>query len=139
VLPFSPSSPKPLYLLDTDICIDLFRGYPPALSWFAGLTFRPGLPGLAAMEMLQGRQNSREVRIVRKFIHRFRLFWPTEQDCARAFNTYARASLSHNLGLIDALIAEGAVGLGATLFTFNAKHYQAVPNLVHQAPYPKSQ
>jgi predicted nucleic acid-binding protein len=127
-----------MLLLDSDICIDLLRGYSPALAWYASLAERPGLPGLAAMELMAGCQNGRQMRTVRKFIRRFRLSWPTEADCGRAFETYSRASLSHNLGLIDALIGECAVGLGATLCTFNTKHYRAVPNLAHQRPYKKS-
>src|SRR5205807_9837364 len=127
-----------MLLLDSDVCIDLLRGYPPALAWFDSLSERPGLPGLAAMELMTGCRNSAEMRAVRKFIRRFHLYWPTEADCLEAFETYSKASLSHNLGLIDALVAACAVGLGATLCTFNTKHYQAVPDLRHQRPYKKS-
>jgi predicted nucleic acid-binding protein len=43
--------------------------------------------------------------------------------------------LSHGLGLLDALIAACAIGRAATLLTFNAKHYKAVPGLVIAEPY----
>ena len=43
--------------------------------------------------------------------------------------------LSHGLGLVDSLIAACAVGLSATLYTFNAKHYRVVPRLVIAQPY----
>ena len=42
---------------------------------------------------------------------------------------------AHGLGLLDALIAACAVGLSATLFTFNDKHYRVVPGLVTAQPY----
>ncbi|MDB9313858.1 hypothetical protein PN462_12165 [Spirulina sp. CS-785/01] len=43
--------------------------------------------------------------------------------------------LSHNIGLIDTLIAACAVGNNATLCTFNVKHYQVIPNLHIEQPY----
>jgi predicted nucleic acid-binding protein len=43
--------------------------------------------------------------------------------------------LSHSLGLLDALIAASAIGLNATLLTFNEKHYRVVPGLVIRKPY----
>jgi predicted nucleic acid-binding protein len=48
------------------------------------------------------------------------------------FTTYR---LSNNLGLLDALIAACAVGLGARLCTFNVKHYRVIPGLVTVQPY----
>ena len=45
--------------------------------------------------------------------------------------------MSHSLGLLDSLIAATAIGLGATLWTFNAKHYKVVPGLVLEQPYKK--
>lgn len=43
-----------------------------------------------------------------------------------------------DLGLLDSLIAETAVGLGAQLATFNAKHYQAVSALRILQPYARA-
>lgn len=125
-------------LLDADICVDLARGYPPALHWFASLTERPALPGLVVMELLAGCRNSREMRATRRFTQRFQIYWPNEEDCRRAVETYARAKLSHGLSVNDALIAETAIGLGATLCTFNVKHFRVVAGLNHEQPYPKS-
>jgi predicted nucleic acid-binding protein len=43
-----------LILLDTDIVIDLLRGYLPALNWLAGRTGEEiYLPGLVVMELTQ--------------------------------------------------------------------------------------
>jgi len=127
-----------LLLLDADVCVDLARGYPPALHWFASLTERPALPGLVVLELLAGCRNGREMRTTRKFTRQFQLHWPREQDCERAIDTYARAKLSHGLSVNDALIAETVIGIGATLYTFNLKYFRAVAGLSHQQPYPKS-
>jgi predicted nucleic acid-binding protein len=61
--------------------------------------------------------------------------WPSEADSHRALSNFANLHLSHNLGLLDALIAACAVGRSATLYTFNVKHYKAVPGLVVAQPY----
>ncbi len=63
------------------------------------------------------------------------IVWATDADCDRALFDYAVYHLSHGLGLVDALIAACAVGLSATLYTFNAKHYRIVPKLVIAQPY----
>jgi predicted nucleic acid-binding protein len=44
-------------LLDTDILIDIQRGYAPALAWFTGITDLPSVPGLVVMELIQDAQN----------------------------------------------------------------------------------
>jgi hypothetical protein len=50
--------------------------------------------------------------------------WPTTADCQRALTDFIACYLSHNLGLLDTLIAACAIGLSATLCTFNVKHYR---------------
>jgi predicted nucleic acid-binding protein len=43
-------------LLDTDVMVDVVRNYPPAIAWLMGVG-AVGLPGLVAMELLQGCRN----------------------------------------------------------------------------------
>lgn len=122
-------------LVDTDVLIDVQRGHPPALAWFVSLTNLPAIPGLVVMELIQDAQNAREVRQALRLAAPLRVVWPTEADCGRALSDFADYHLSHGLGLLDALIAACAVGLSATLFTFNDKHYGMVPGLVTAHPY----
>jgi hypothetical protein len=114
-----------VYLLDTDVLIDVQRGHPPALA----------VPGFVVMELIQSARNTREVQNARKQVTGFQIVWPSQADCARALADFTTLHLSHNLGLIDALIAATAVGLNATLSTFNLKHYRAVPGLTVMQPY----
>src|SRR5687768_13089582 len=126
-----------MLLLDTDVCVDLLRSHPPAVAWYSGLQEPTALPGFVVLELLRGCYNNREVHQLRKAIASFPVYWPTEIDCERAVDTYARAHLSHNLGMFDALIAQCALGLGASLCTFNQKHYRAVAGLTTRRPYQK--
>lgn len=121
--------------LDTDVLIDVQRGHPPALAWFSGMTDLPAVSGYVVMELVQDARNAKEVRNALKLVAPLQLIWPTESDCTRTLADFSVYHLSHGLGLLDALIAACAVGASATLFTFNAKHYQIVPGLVTACPY----
>ncbi len=51
-----------MYLLDTDVLIDIQRGHEPAIAWFSGLTDVPSVPGFVVMELVQDSQNTQQVR-----------------------------------------------------------------------------
>lgn len=122
-------------LLDTDVLIDIERKLPAALAWVASLTTPPFVSGFAALEISRGATNKAHLRKIRKFLDDFPLLWPTAADMTRAFDKYAVLRLSHNLGLLDSLIAATATGSGDQLVTFNRKHFRAVPGLVTVQPY----
>lgn len=122
-------------LVDTDILVDLLRQHAPAVAWFAQVQELPSVPGLAAMEVIQGCRNAAEVGAVQILVGPLPVVWPTEPDCQRAMENFSACHLSHGLGLIDALIGACAVGLGATLCTFNVRHYQHIPALETEQPY----
>jgi predicted nucleic acid-binding protein len=87
------------------------------------------------MELIQDAQNARQVRQAVRLVAPLQVVWPTEVDCQRALADFTAFHLSHGLGLLDALIAARAVGLSATLCTFNVKHYRVVSGLVTLQPY----
>lgn len=122
-------------LLDTDILIDIWRGHPPAVQWFATCAELPAVPGLVVMELMQDAKNQQQLHQALQLVQPLEVVWPTEADCARALSDFAVYRLSHGLGLLDALIAACAVGRGATLYTFNVKHYRMIPGLAVEQPY----
>jgi predicted nucleic acid-binding protein len=125
-----------MMLLDTDVAIDILRGHPPAVAWLQGQGGSlMGLPGLVAMELVQGCRNKAEQLKVEQFCLLYRLYWPSEADCRRALHDFAAFRLSHGTGLLDALIAYTAVGLNEPLATFNVKHYRPIASLVTVQPY----
>jgi len=102
-----------MIVLDTDIMIDVLRKYPPALAWLASL---------GSTELLLPRTA-----------------WPSPSACDRALQDFVSFRLSHNLGLLDALIAHTAIELNAPLHTFNQKHYTAITALTTVQPYVKEE
>lgn len=124
-----------MYLLDTDVLIDIQRGHAPAITWFASLSELPSVPGFVVMELIQDAQNKQQLSNALKLVAPLPIVWATEADLTRALSDFTTYHLSHSLGLLDALIAACAVGQGATLCTFNVKHYRVVPSLVMVQPY----
>jgi predicted nucleic acid-binding protein len=124
-----------MYLLDTDVLIDIQRGYTPAIDWFSSLAEVPSVPGFVVMELVQDSQNVQQVRKALQLVAPLPMIWATETDYARALSDFTAYHLSNSLGLLDALIAACAVGRGLTLCTFNVKHYRGVPNLLLAQPY----
>lgn len=124
-----------MLLLDADVLIDIQRGYAPALSWFETAPEIPSVPGFVVMELVQDARNLQEVRKALKLIAPLPIVWPTEADCQRALADFTSYHLSQGLGLLDSLIAACAVGLSATLCTFNVKHFRMVPELRMEQPY----
>jgi predicted nucleic acid-binding protein len=125
-----------MILLDTDVMVDVMRRYSPATGWLASLGAEAiGIPGLVAMELVQGCRDRGEQQQVEAILRPYVLYWPTQADCARAFDDFTAYHLSHGIGILDALIAETAVGLNVELATFNEKHYGVVNALRTSHPY----
>jgi predicted nucleic acid-binding protein len=124
-----------MLLLDTDVMVDFLRGQSPAVAWLTGSAMPVGIPGLVAMELLQGCRDLSEQQRVERELARFALHWPTLADCERAYADFAALRLSVGLGLLDSLIAHTAVGLNEPLATFNVKHYGPIPALQLVQPY----
>jgi len=57
-----------MYLLDTDVLIDIQRGHIPAIAWFAKLSEVPSVPGFVVMELIQDSQNKQQVRKVLQLV-----------------------------------------------------------------------
>lgn len=128
--------PSILRLLDTDVVIDLQRKHPPAVAWFASVDLaRVAVPGFVAMELHQSARDAAEARSADVILRRMPTVWPSEAACDAALADFRALHLSHNLGLVDALIGATARELNAALCTFNAKHYRPVPALVIEQPY----
>ncbi len=127
-----------MQLLDTDVLVDIRRGFAPAVFWYSSLTERPSVPGFVAMELINGCRNKAELARLQVFLLGLPILWASEADCQRGLEFLRDYHLSHSLGLVDALIAATALGQGASLCTFNVKHFAAVPGLITEQPYGRS-
>lgn len=125
-------------LLDTDIMIDLLRGYPPAVAWINRVQYETvTLPGFVVLELLDGCSSQQETDRLLGFLASYRVLWPRVEDCDRAIADFAVGRLRRKLSILDVLIAECAVGFSLPLHTFNVKHLAGIPGLVTVQPYSK--
>ena len=107
----------------------------PELPWFVTLSELPSVPGVVVMDLVQDAKNMQQVRQALRLVVPLPIVWPTEPDCHRARCDFTAYHLSHGTGILDALIAACAIGLSATLCTFNVKHYRLISGLVTAQPY----
>lgn len=115
-----------MILLDTDVMVDVMRRFVPAIHWLESLGSETiGIPGLVAMELIQGCRDRTEQRQTEQLLRPYARYWPTQADCARAFDDFVAHHLTDGIGILDALVAETAVGLGLGLATFNERHYRS--------------
>ena len=60
-----------MILVDTDIMVDIMRQHSPAVAWLDSLgTEVVGIPGLVAMELLQGCRNREEQQQLEGFLYK---------------------------------------------------------------------
>jgi predicted nucleic acid-binding protein len=122
-------------IIDSDIAIDVFRKHPPAVKWIASVQDVVCVPGFVVLELYQGCFNKQQTLTLTKHIGSFGILWPDAAACEEATDVYARAHLTHALGILDALIGATSKGLGLPLHSFNAKHFAGFPGLQVVEPY----
>jgi predicted nucleic acid-binding protein len=129
-----------MILLDSDIMIDLLRQYPLAMSWFDSLPDEEelALPGFVVMELIQGCRNKTEQKKIESELATYTVIWPSPETCDTALTVFAQQYLQHNFGILDALIGQMAIALNLPLYTFNQKHYAAIPGLKTVQPYKRT-
>lgn len=115
-------------LVDSDVLIDLQRNHPAAVTWAKMSRQTPfSISGIVAMELLIGSRNKGELEASLGFIRGFDIAFVNESDHAKALELAANHVLSAGLGLADYLIAAQCLNTGATLLTFNLKHFASIP------------
>ena len=127
-----------MVLLDTDVMIDILRGYPPALAWLRSLNDDViALPGFVLMELIQGCKTKKEQQSISTELDSYKILWPSHSDCNDAVKLFTRYRLSHHIGIIDVLIGQLALSFDLPLHTFNKKHYEPIHRLITVQPYTK--
>jgi tRNA(fMet)-specific endonuclease VapC len=126
---------KPLYLLDTNICIYLMKQQPPQVAErFARC--RVGevvISAITAAELEYGVVASGDAAAAnRAALHSFLLEVPVAPFDARAARAYGPVrwlSRERRRDALDKLIAAQALALGVVLVTNNPSDFQAYPDL----------
>lgn len=121
-------------LLDTAVLVDILRAFPPALDWLSGQD-RLGISPVVWLEILEGAENAREQARAVDLLRHFEKIEVVPTDFDWAIQQALRFRLSHNVDMMDCLIASSAQRLGVPLFTRNLKHFQPMIDALAQRPY----
>ncbi len=128
-----------LTLLDTDVCIDHFRGLAAATASIQGLPVaQRATTDVTVMELYRGAANREQLTTIARFVARNQVtrVAVTAAASQRALTLLYDYSLAHGLGIPDALIAAVALEGDHTLVTSNLRHFRFIPGLrLEPAPY----
>lgn len=124
-----------LIVFDTDILIDALRGNAAAITYIEACPSRSMISVVSLTELFTGVRPGREMVDLESLIATFEQI-PVSQEIAILAGELRRSyRKSHNLGIIDTLIAATAITKNAKLITLNTKHFPMIPDLI--APYAK--
>lgn len=127
-----------MFLLDSDVVIDVLRGYKPAMNWLQTVNGQKiAVTGYSAMELIGGCRNKSEVDRTKRVLRDLDVMWADSDTCDAALELFSTASLSHGTGMLDCLIGLTALSHDMPLHTFNQKHFDAIPSLRTIQPYSK--
>jgi len=120
-------------LLDTDVLIEYLRGREEAIEYLEELTSDLYLSVISVAELFAGVKSDEEERSLQQFFLAF-VVLPVTERVARRGGLYRRDFRpSHGSGLADALIAATADENGASLVTFNRRHFPMISSVT--VPY----
>jgi predicted nucleic acid-binding protein len=122
-------------LLDTVILVDLLRGHPPAISWLEGQSEQLGLSPVVWLEIIEGAASKLDQTRALRLLNRFERIEVAPADFDWAIREALALRLSHNIDMMDCLIAASAHRLGLPLFTRNFKHFQPLIGSLARKPY----
>lgn len=124
-------SPKQSFVVDTDIFIDFFRGYPKSLPFFKEIeksTYDAYVSVITVMELMSGKSTkSIEEQIkIKKVLELFKII-EVNYSIAELAGFIKR---DYNTSFPDALIASSAKLLrNNTIVTKNKKHFQNIKKI----------
>jgi predicted nucleic acid-binding protein len=118
-------------LVDSDVLIWHLRGLSRATQRLDALP-RLTISVITYFEILQGIRNRAELIAVQKSLslRSTEQLFLTPAITVRARDILENLTLSHRLGMGDALIAATALEHGLTLLTANIKHFSAITGLI---------
>ncbi len=117
-------------LFDTDVLIEYLRGREAAAKFFDAHQSRYWYVSTITIAELYAGVRPNEEEALRNFLA---LFEEVELDAtvARRAGLYRnRHTRTHGTGLADAVVAASAETVGATLLTFNERHYPMIDDLI---------
>ncbi len=122
-------------LLDTAVIIDLLRGFPPAVIWLQSHPEQLGLSPVVWLEVIEGAASRVDQEKAVRLLGHFDRIEVASTDFDWAIRESLSLRLSHNVDMMDCLIAASAHRLKLPLFTCNLKHFRPMMGPLAVKPY----
>lgn len=121
------------YLLDSDVLVEYLRNHSQAIDYVDGLEGLLLTSVITVAELMAGARNVLERQKIELFLSALEIV-PIDYAIAKQGGLFRQQyEQSHGTGLNDALIAATAEVTGATLVSFNHRHFPMIANLL--VPY----
>lgn len=124
--------------IDTDIFIDFYRNYQPAVDFLEDLSSKNKLLSISSitkMELFIGCRNKKELRETKRFLDQYNVVHLNGSISVKAVELIEQYNLSHGLLMADAIIAATVMILGGELFSKNLNHFVFIEGLKVTRPY----
>lgn len=121
-------------LIDTNIIVDLLRGYTPTQVWIASLN-KPGISHIVYLEVIQGVSDKKAQRSALQLMKSFAFIEIMRTDFDWATQQLIKLGLGYGIDAFDCLIAAPAHRLQLPLYTRNMKHFAPLLGNLAQKPY----
>ena len=124
-------------LLDTNIFIDLLRGYKPAIDTFKMVLHGQKASCITKFELIIGVKDKKEMNYMFRNldITNTDFLSVTPEISEKAEFILRSFYLSHGINIEDSLVAATALVHDEELVTRNTKHFDFIPNLKLITPY----
>lgn len=118
-------------LVDTDILVDVIRGFEPTIEQLTMIEASADLciSGMTQMELIVGCRDKAGLRTVESFVATFEIVSLTDLIAQQALELLREYNLSHGLLIPDALIAATALAGGMPLLSRNQRDFRFIENL----------
>jgi predicted nucleic acid-binding protein len=123
-----------LYLVDTDVLIDVSRNNEAAIDFLDHLGDSWLISIITALELIVGARNKREVTQIDELVAAYSAIPLTTEIGNSSYDLLRKFAKSHGLRVFDSLIAASAIEEDLTLVTRNKKHFQMISNLKLEVP-----
>jgi len=121
-------------LLDTAVLVDLLRAYPPAEGWLSRQSHL-GVTPVVWLEIIEGAANLRAQARAVDLLRHFEKVDLSSTDFDWSVRQALQFRLSHNVGMMDCLIASTAHRISVPLYTPNLKHFSPILGSLAVKPY----
>jgi predicted nucleic acid-binding protein len=122
-------------LIATDLCLDLARGLPEAVSFFDSPPVEIRLSTASYLELLALARSPGEQRRVRRFVTPYAVLSLGPMASSRAVELLLAHHLTDGLQPLQALMAATALAHEIPLYTRDPGPFKSIPDLQVVAPY----